>query len=215
MSAEMFGCCGNAGVSKEALAWVAQVSTLIVAVVGFITAVIIAKFNHGLEIEKAICLKKIEAYENALRQLRTMITIIENIRVALAAICKDTDNACIRGEVAQILAMMQQYSEAQKRNDDIANVELYVNLPSIAFAEVKASAQEVPRFILVLEKLATMWQTSASEDVVISVIHELKEGSDHMIVLFGNESTHFNRLYDTLIADLQRDKRIKKLLKRK
>ena len=63
---------------KTVLDSVGQLSTLIVAIVGFITAMIVAKVTSGLELKRALCLKRVEAYELATRQLWQLITVYEN-----------------------------------------------------------------------------------------------------------------------------------------
>ena len=39
-----------------------QLSTLIVAVMGFITAIVVAKVTSGQELKRTLCIKRVETY---------------------------------------------------------------------------------------------------------------------------------------------------------
>ena len=57
---------------KTIIDFISQQSTLIVAAMGFITTIVVAKVTCKMELRKNLFLKRIEAYEIALKQLTLM-----------------------------------------------------------------------------------------------------------------------------------------------
>ena len=68
-------CCVNIDSSNE---WLGLASTVVVALVGLCSGVIIAKLSSHLELKKMLCLRKVEVYEAAMRQLVLKINVYAN-----------------------------------------------------------------------------------------------------------------------------------------
>ena len=108
MEGAQLACSMNLEALKTILDWLGQQSAVIVALVGFVTAIIVAKITSGLELKKMLCLKRVDAYEVARCQLMRMTNTYENILACMAAIAQDKDSATIVEKIAVLLAFFIQ-----------------------------------------------------------------------------------------------------------
>ena len=111
MNGAQSACSTNIEILKIILDWLGQQSTVIVAIIGFATAIMVAKITSGLELNKALCLKRVEAYEAARCQLMRMTNIYEVILGHMAAICHDIDSKTIGDKIVLLLS---QFMELEK-----------------------------------------------------------------------------------------------------
>ena len=81
------------------LGWLDQLSTLLVAVMGFITTIIVANLTCSIELRKTLFLKRIEAYETAIGK----ITLLKNAYAEfLNLITKPLDKDILESKVVLI-----------------------------------------------------------------------------------------------------------------
>ena len=81
----------------ELLDWCGEHEALLIAVAGFISSVAIAKITGGLELRRALCVRRFEVYEQAIGQLSLKLNVYYNIQAALESL-KDKDSYGIQIE---------------------------------------------------------------------------------------------------------------------
>jgi hypothetical protein len=65
----MLSCIGGfKEVVMAILDWCGEHESVVIAIAGFLSSVAIAKITSGLDIKKAICMRRFEAYEKAIKQ---------------------------------------------------------------------------------------------------------------------------------------------------
>ena len=203
-------CCLSVDTVKVIFDSLGQLSTLIVAVVGFITAIVVAKITGGLELKRMLCLKRLEAYEVAMRQLWHLITVYENILAAMAAINLDEDNSTIREKIELVLVHFVQLGELMKKNDDLAQIMFYSDLPTHDLIQV---SKEVPRFVKMLKEVdVKLSEPMISENLVI-IETKIKDGTNRLAPLIHQELNHLYNINVKLKNDVWMDKRLKFLFK--
>ena len=149
--------------TKMILDWMGQHSTLIVAVAsiiasiivavaGLITSVIVAKITGGIELKKALCLKRVDAYEAARCQLIRMTNTYENILRSMAAIVQDTDSSTIVDKTVLLLSSFMELDKVLRQDENLARIALYVT--ELPRSDIRQSQSEAPRFISVMRTIS-------------------------------------------------------------
>ena len=59
----------------ELLNWCGEHEAMLIAVAGFICSVVIAKITSGLELRRALCVRRFEVYEKAISQLSLKLNV--------------------------------------------------------------------------------------------------------------------------------------------
>ncbi len=197
--------------TKMILDWLGQQSTLIVAVFGFVTAIIVAKITGGIELKKALCLKRVDAYEAAKCQLMRMTNIYEIILGQMATVSQSTDSKTIVEKIALLELQFLALGKVMEQDDSFARIALYsTELPR---QDPRQLQSEEPRFLNAIRDILEKLQSGSSEEEKEALEGKLKEAINRFAPLVQNELQHLYNLDDKLKSDIQKDKRLKSLLK--
>ena len=195
---------------KVILDWIGQQSTAIVAVVGFVASVIVARITSGLELNKALCLKRAEAYEAARCQLMRMTNVYEIILGQMAAISQDTDSKSIDAKIALLVTQFTKLGTVMEQDEKLARIALYsTELPR---QDARQLLGEEPRFVNVITGILTKLQCGSSDEEREALEGKLKQAINRFAPLMQNELQHLYTIDEKLKHDMQKDKRLKKLL---
>ncbi len=196
--------------TKMILDWLGQQSTLVVAVFGFVTAIIVAKITGGIELKKALCLKRVEAYEAARCQLMRMTNIYEIILGQMAAVSQSTDSKTIVDKIALLVSQFLALGKVMEQDDSFARIALYAT--ELPRQNPRPLQSEEPRFINAIRDIWEKLQSGSSEEERDALEGKLKEAINRFAPLVQNELQHLYDLDEKLKTDIQKDKRIKSLL---
>ena len=197
--------------TKMILEWLGQQSTLIVAVLGFVTAIIVAKITGGIELKKALCLKRVDAYEAARCQLMRMTNTYENILRSMAAIVQDTDSSTIIDKVVLLRSSFMELDKVLHQDENLARIAFYVT--ELPRSDIHQSQSEAPRFINVIRTISEKLPCASSKDERDALEVQLKQAINRFAPLMEDELHHLYNLDDKLKSDIQKDKRLKSLFK--
>ena len=210
MKVAQFTCSINIDTLKMILDWLGQQSAVLVALVGFTTAIIVAKITSGLELKKMLCLKRVDAYEAAKCQLMRMTNTYESILTSMAAIAQDKDSATIVEKIALLLAFFIQLDKVLQQDGDLARIALYTT--ELPRQDTRELMGEEPRFVKVIRDIAEKMQHASSIEERDVLESDLKHEINRIAPLIQRELQHLYNLDDKLKKDIQTDKRLKILL---
>ena len=176
---------------------------------GFITAIVVAKVTSGQELKRALCIKRVEIYAAATRQLRQLITVYENILGTMAATNIDDDSSTIREKIESMLLYFLQLGETLKTNGDLAQIAFYSNLPTHDMIQV---SKEAPRFMKMLKEVSVQLSDQNAAVNLEQIEVKVKDSINRFAPLIQEELNHFYNLDAKLKRDIRQDKRLKSLL---
>lgn len=183
-----------------------QLSTLIVAIMGFITAIVVAKVTSGQELKRVLCLKRVETYEAATRQLWQLITVYENILGTMAATNLDDDSSTIREKIESMLLYFLQLGETLKKNGDLAQIAFYSNFPTHDVIQV---SKEAPKFMKMLKEVSVLLSDQNATINLEQIEAKVKNSINRFAPLIQEELGHMYDLDVKLKKDIRQDKRLK------
>ena len=106
----------------QILSWCGQQSTLIVAIIGFVTSILIARLNRNLALEQEILRRWLDAHEKAIRQLwRT----IETYDASVKALKLVANGQAMEVQLSFLVACLQQLIGLEKGDDDLFGAILF------------------------------------------------------------------------------------------
>ena len=210
MEGAQLACSINIEALKIVLDWLGQQSTVLVALIGFVTAIIVAKITSGLELKKMLCLKRVDAYETARCQLMRMTNTYESILTSMAAIAQDKDSATIVEKIALLLALFIQLDKVLQQDGDLARIALYAT--ELPRQDARELMGEEPRFVKVIRDIAEKMQHASSIEERDVLESDLKHEINRIAPLIQRELQHLYNLDGKLKKDIQTDKRLKILL---
>lgn len=186
------------------------ITSIIVAVASFIASIIVAKITGGIELKKALCLKRVDAYEAARCQLMRMTNIYEIILGQMAAVSQSTDSKPIGDKIALLVSQFLALGKVMEQDDSFARIALYsTELPR---QDPRQLQSEEPRFINAIRDIWEKLQSGSSEEEREALEGKLKDAINRFAPLVQNELQHLYDLDEKLKTDIQKDKRIKSLL---
>lgn len=183
-----------------------QLSTLIVAIMGFVTAIVVAKVTSGQELKRTLCLKRVETYEMATRQLWQVITVYENILGTMAATNIDDDSSTIREKIESMLLYFLQLGEALKKNGDLAQTAFYSDLLTHDMIQV---SKETPKLMKMLKEVSVQLSDQNAAVNLEQIEAKVKNSINRFAPLIQEELNHFYNLDAKLKRDIRQDKRLK------
>jgi hypothetical protein len=127
--------------------WVGDSSTVVVALVSLCSGVIIAKLNTNLDIEKTLCLRKVEIFEKSILQFNRLINLYGK---QMASIDHDWDIKTLNGEIVAMIDNINQASQILQSDDDRLRVMFYTKMPT---HDVAPLIHEGARFLQILDDL--------------------------------------------------------------
>ena len=195
--------------TKMILDWLGQQSTLIVAVAGFISAIIVAKITGGIELKKALCLKRVDAFEAARCQLMRMTNTYEVILGSMSAITQDLDSSTIGDKIVILLSPFIELEKVLRQDENLARIALYVT--ELPRQDVRQLLAEEPRFVNVIRKISEKLQRASSKDERDVLEVQLKQEINRIAPLIQMELQHLYDLDDKLKNDMRKDKKLRQL----
>ena len=106
----------------QILDWCGQQATLIVAIVGFITSLIIARLNSRLALENDLFKKWVEVHEKSIRQLWKTI---ETYDACIKGLKLVANGQAVEMQRAFLVASLQQLIGIEKDDDDLFGAILF------------------------------------------------------------------------------------------
>ena len=195
---------------RAILDWCGQHSALLVAIAGFASSVAIAKITSGLDFRKTLCLRRFDAYENAIAHLSLKLNVYYNILAAFHSLNEPiVELNVIKSKVAVLLALFIRLGEVEKNDRDSIGIALYSRLPS---HDVRPLTREVANFIALLQDLSYLSSLPNPEGQLKRCQSNFVSGVKRLEPLVEAEVNYLNAMYDQLSDEIRKDKTIKKLL---
>lgn len=210
---EMLSCiCGFKEVVMAIFDWCGEHEAVLIAIAGFLSSVAIAKITSGLDVKKAICMRRFEAYEKAIKQLSLKLNVYYNIQAAFESLKEPVLAVDVmRSKIAVLLATFQKLGEIEKEDSNITGVTLYTVLPPY---DVKPLVKELAYFCSRLQYFSCLVNLSCSEDQWKQFESEFREDVKRIAPMVEKETNHLNALCEQLKDEISNDKMAKKLLRK-
>lgn len=196
-------CCVNIDSSNE---WLGPASTVVVALVGLCSGVIIAKLSSHLELMKTLCLRKVEVYEAAMRQLVLKINIYANFLNTLRGA---DDGSTLGMRIELMAAILVQLPQIEQKDADIARLLFYTDLPSYNNLLL---ISETPKFMASFQKIAQKTQGPLTQEERKELAKEFNEAAAKFGPLAETEYKQQQAIFAKLKKDIAADKILRKLL---
>ena len=210
MEGAQLACSMNLEALKTILDWLGQQSAVIVALVGFLTAIVVAKITSGLELKKMLCLKRVDSYEAGRSQLMRMTNTYEVILACMAAINQDKDHTTLGEKIFLLLTWFVQLESVLQQDGDLARIAFYAT--ELPRQDARELIGEESRFVKVVRNIAEKLQRTSSIEDRDVLENDLKHEINRIAPLIQRELQHLYNMDDKLKKDIQKDKRLKILL---
>ena len=184
-----------------------QLSTVVVAIMGFVTAMVVAKITSGLELKKTLCLRKVEVYEAAMRQLVLKINIYANFLNTLRGVA---DGSTLKMRLGLMFEFLEQLRQIEKNDADVARLLFYTDLPSY---DTLPLLLEIPRFMEAVDKIAQKIQDQMTTEERMSLAKEFNEVVARFGPLAETEYGQQQAMLAKVKKDIAADKQLRKLLR--
>ena len=209
----MLSCIGGfKEVVMAILDWCGEHESVVIAIAGFLSSVAIAKITSGLDIKKAICMRRFEAYEKAIKQLSLKLNVYYNIQAAFESLKEPVLAVDVmKSKIAVLLATFQKLGEIEKEDSNITGVTLYTVLPPY---DVKPLVKELAYFGSRLQYFSCLVNLSCSEDQWKQFESEFREDVKRIAPMVEKETNYLNALCEQLKDEISKDKMAKKLLRK-
>ena len=184
------------------LCWLDQLSTLIVAVLGFITTIVVARLTCTMELRKTLFLKRIEAYETALMKLTLLKNAYANF---LNLITEPIDKDILESKIVFIHISLIQFSNIDQQNGDFAKISFYTTIP---LHDTFPMLQKMSCFIQTLTEVTTALNTADRQQLTQKINDAINEFRPHA----HEEYQYLVNVYDKLLNDIKHEKELKKIL---
>ena len=209
----MLSCIGGfKEVVMAILDWYGEHESVVIAIAGFLSSVAIAKITSGLDMKKAICMRRFEAYEKAIKQLSLKLNVYYNIQAAFESLKEPVLAVDVmKSKIAVLLATFQKLGEIEKEDSNITGVTLYTVLPPY---DVKPLVKELAYFGSRLQYFSCLVNLSCSEDQWKQFESEFREDVKRIAPMVEKETNYLNALCEQLKDEISKDKMAKKLLRK-
>lgn len=197
-------CCANIDSSNE---WLGPASTVVVALVGLCSGVIIAKLSSHLELMKTLCLRKVEVYEAAMRQLVLKINLYANFLNTLRGA---VDSSTLEMRLGLMAAVLAQLPQVEQNDADVARLLFYTDLPSYDNLPLMS---EIPRFLETVKRIVQKTQGQLTSDERIDLAKKLNEAVARFGPLAETEYNQQQAIFAKLKKDIALDRQLRKLLR--
>ena len=196
-------CCVNIDSSNE---WLGPASTVVVALVGLCSGVIIAKLSSHLELRKTLCLRKVEVYESAMRQLVLKINVYANFLNSLRG---TADGSTLRMRLELMASILVQLPQIEQKDADIARLLFYTDLPSYNNLLL---ISETPKFMELFQRIVQKTQGQLTQEERNELAKEFNEAAAKFGPLVETEYNQQQEIFAKLKKDIAADKILRKLL---
>ncbi len=188
--------------------WLGPASAVIVALIGLSSGVIIAKFSSHLELEKTLCLRKVEVYEAAVRQLVLKINVYANFLNTLRGAA---DGSTLEMRIGLMVATFAQLPQIEQHDADITRLLFYTDLPSY---DTYPLISETPKFMETIRKIAAKIQGQLTSEERMSLATEFNAAASKFGPLAESEYNQLQAMFAKLKKDIAADKQLKKLFRK-
>lgn len=186
-----------------------ELDTVIIAIVGFVSSILVAKFTCEHDVKKFLYSKKIEAYERALSLLILKINVCANCLNLMGSLKRENQQAVLP-MVSILIGTVQQMFELEKKDIDIAIISLYVDIQDRAPLK---NFTKLSNFLQKASKLSNQLQNSnINIDDKNSLLDELSIAIDDFSSFAEAEYNYLSGIYDKLVNRFRNDKILHKLI---
>ena len=204
MEAQVIGCL-NADSATE---WLGLASTVVVALVALCAGVITTKLSSHLELRKTLCLRKVEVYEAAVRQLVLKINVYTNFLNTLRGAA---DGSTLEMRIGLMIAALAQLPQIEQHDADITRLLFYTDLPSYDNFPLLS---ETPRFMETIKMIAQKLQGRLTSEERMALATEFSEAASRFGPLVESEYNQQQAMLAKLKKDIAADKQLKKLFRK-
>lgn len=184
--------------------WLGSASTIIVAVISLYSGVLIAKLNSSLELKKTLYLRKVDVFERAVLQLNKLVNLYLTV---IASINRVWDMATLRGEIALLVASIDQVSQIVQSDEQRLRVMFYVKLP---LNNAGPLIQETPAFLQILHALINQLQAGLTIDE--NQLRKFNETRERYCRLIFEEYMYIEKVRQFVTDAILHDKQMRGLL---
>jgi hypothetical protein len=172
--------------------------------------VAIAKITSGLDVKKAICMRRLDAYEKAVTHLSLKLNVYYNIQAAFESLKESVlEVDVMKGKVAILLATFQRLEEIEKEDSRVTGVALYTVFPSY---DARPLVKELAYFISCLKDFSCWMDLPDAKNRLKQFEHSFKVDVNRITPLIDKETKYLDGIFTQLKNEIAEDKRIKKLL---
>jgi hypothetical protein len=186
-----------------------ELDTVIIAIVGFVSSILVAKFTCEHDVKKFLYSKKIEAYERALSLLILKINVCANCLNLMGSLKRENQQAVLP-MVSILIGTVQQMFELEKKDIDIAIISLYVDIQD------KAPLKNFTKLSDFLQKAIKIFNQLQNTNINIddknSLLDELSIAIDDFSSFAEAEYNYLSGIYDKLVNRFRNDKILHKLI---
>ena len=208
---EMLSCIsGFKEVVMAILDWCGEHEAVLIAIAGFLSSVAIAKITSGLDVKKAICMRRLDAYEKAIMHLSLKLNVYYNIQAAfesLKELVLEVD--VMKSKVAILLATFRKLEEIEKEDSRVTGVALYTVFPSY---DARPLVKELAYFISRLKDFLCWMDLPDAKNRLEQFEHSFKVDVNRITPLIDKETKYLDGIFTQLKNEIAKDKEIKKLL---
>ena len=207
----MLSCiCGFNEVVMAIFDWCGEHEAVLIAIAGFLSSVAIAKITSGLDVKKAICMRRLDAYEKAITHLSLKLNVYYNIQAAfesLKELVLEVD--VMKSKVAILLATFRKLEEIEKEDSRVTGVALYTVFPSY---DARPLVKELAYFFSRLQDFSCWMNLSDAEKRLKRFEQGFKDDVKRIAPMVEKETKHLDGIFTQLKNEIAKDKEIKKLL---
>lgn len=196
----------------ELLDWCGEHEALLIAVAGFISSVAIAKITGGLELRRALCVRRFEVYEQAIGQLSLKLNVYYNIQAALESLKdKDSTFVVLKSKIAILLSSLQKLGEVEKEDFKVTVVALYTVLPN---CDTKPLVKELAYLLSRIQEFSCLVNMPSSQAQINQFVTKIQEDVERIAPMVEKETNHLNAIYAQLKDEISKDKMVKKFFRK-
>ena len=186
-----------------------ELDTVIIAIVGFVSSIFVAKFTCEHDVKKFLYSKKIDAYERGLSLLILKINVYANCLNLMGSLKRENQQAVLP-MVSILIGTVQQMFELEKKDIDIAIISLYVDIQD------KAPLKNFTKLSSFLQKAIKISNQLQNSNINIddknSLLDELSIAIDDFSSFAEAEYNYLSCIYDKLVNRFRNDKILHKLI---
>lgn len=183
---------------------------LLIAIVGFLSSVAIAKITSGLDIKKVLYMRRLDAYEKAISHLSLKLNIYYNIQAAFESLKEPVLSVeLMKSKIAILLASFQKLGEIEKDDSRVTSVVLYTVFPSYDTGSI---VKELANFISRLQDFSCLVNLPNAEERLKLFESSFVDDIKRIVPMLEKEINYLNAIFDQLKNEITKDKMIKKVL---
>ena len=185
---------------------ITQQSTLIVAIMGFIATIVVAKLTSSMELRKTILLKRIEAYEKALKQLTLMKNAYSDFLNSITGVI---DNNLFESRITLIYASLTQLEKINQQSGDLVQISFYTDIP---LNDTLPMFQKITSFMQIIIEIIKESNSQSPTTNRQQLIERINISINELRPFAKEEYQYLQSICEKLHKDIKNDKKLKKIL---